>query len=318
LSSKDSSAFFFSSIFVFSCLLLYADRAQLYFKGEWRDVGLKEIEQLSQYGIALLIIEKEGVAQQLSVFADEEGIALLNTRGFLTEYAEILSKKSDKEGCKVAILTDFDASGLVLAANAPDAYRIGIDFGTLQDLGLYVEDVEEEYRPGNHLEPLEQGGKLAGLYPKEWIDYITTKRIEINSVTEALNDNQKFWDWIVEKLRTRFTNYDYTRAVDIPEYVMPKPLELLNENFKKMGTAILRKRQEKLRENLSDIGPGLLFDRTDRVLQEQKQKTKQSNDEIMTISKYEQEIAKQSRHIIESALKPFLDKIKDLNNHLYE
>ena len=74
---------------------------------------------------------------------------------------------------------------------------------------------------------------------------------------------------------------------------------MLNENFKKMGTTILIKRQEKLREKLSDIGPGLLFDRTDRVLQEQK--TKQSNDEIMTISKYEQEIAKQSRHIIESA-----------------
>jgi hypothetical protein len=179
--------------------ILAADRAQLYFKGKWMDVGLNEIEQLSLYGIALLIIEKEGVAEQLSVFADEKGIALLNTRGFLTEYAEILSKKSEKEGCKVAILTDFDASGLVLAVKAPNAYRIGIDFGTLQDLGLDVEDVEEEYRPGNHLEPLEQGGKLAGLYPQERIEYIRTKRIEINSVTEALNDNEKFWNWIVNK-----------------------------------------------------------------------------------------------------------------------
>jgi ribosomal protein L34 len=64
---------------------------------------------------------------------------------------------------------------------------------------------------------------------------------------------------------------------------MPRPLGFLNENFKKMGSAILRKRQEKLRENLSDIGPGLLFDRTDRVLQEQK--TKQGIDDIMAISK---------------------------------
>jgi hypothetical protein len=203
--------------------ILAADRAQLYFKGRWMDVGLKEIEELSLCGIALLIIEKEGVAEQLRVFADEKGIALLNTRGFLTEYAEILSKKSEKEGCKVAILTDFDASGLVLAAKAPNAYRIGIDFETLQDLGLDIKDVEEEYRPGcNHLKPLQQGGELAGLYPKEWIDYVATKRVEINSVTEELNDNQKFWDWIVERLRIRFTNWDYTRAVDIPEYVMPK------------------------------------------------------------------------------------------------
>ena len=179
--------------------ILAADRAQLYFKGKWIDVGLKEIHQPSLYGIALLIIEKEGVAEQLSVFADEKGIALLNTRGFLTEYAEILSKKSEKEGCEVAILSDLDASGLVLGAKAPNAYRIGIDFGTLQDLELDIGDIEEEYRPGNHLEPLEHGRRFAGLYPKEWIDYITTKRVEINSVTEALNDNEKFWDWIVNK-----------------------------------------------------------------------------------------------------------------------
>jgi hypothetical protein len=250
--------------------ILAADRAQLYFKGEWRDVGLKEIEQLSLYGIALLIIEKEGVAEQLSVFADEKGIALLNTRGFLTEYAEILSKKSEKEGCRVAILTDFDASGLVLAAKAPNAYRIGIDFETLEDLGLDIKDVEEEYRPGcNHLKPLQQGGELAGLYPKEWIDYIATNRVEINSIKEALNDNEKVWNWIVEKLRAKFTNWDYTRAVDIPEYVMPEPLELLNENFEKIGTDIFKNRRDKLRKSLSDIGPGLLFDRTDKVLQEQ-------------------------------------------------
>jgi hypothetical protein len=97
---------------------------------------------------------------------------------------------------------------------------------------------------------------------------------------------------------------------------MPKPLQLLNENIEKVGTAILKKRQEKLRKSLSNIGPGLLFDRTDRVLQEQE--TKQGNDDIMTISKYEKSIAEQSRHIIESneILKLFLVKIEDLNNQL--
>jgi hypothetical protein len=298
--------------------ILAADRAQLYFRGKWRDVGLNEIEELSLYGIALLIIEKEGVAEQLRVFADEKGIALLNTRGFLTEYAEILSKKSEKEGCKVAILTDFDASGLVLAAKAPNAYRIGIDFETLHDLGLDIKDVEEEYKPGNHLKPLQQGGELSGLYRKEWIDYVATKRVEINSVTEALNDNEKFWDWIVEKLRIRFTNWDYTRAVDIPEYVMPKSLESLNENIEKIGTAIFKKQRDKLRESLSDIGPGLLFDRTDKVLQ--KQDTKKGKEEVMTVTKYEKSIAEQCRNIIESneILEPFLDKIEDLDNYLQE
>lgn len=79
-----------------------------------------------------------------------------------------------------------------------------------------------------------------------------------------------------------------------------------------MGAVVLRKRQDKLRKNLSCIGPGLLFDRPERVLQETKRGIE--DDATMTINKYEQEIAKQSRQIIESALKPFLDKIEDLNN----
>jgi hypothetical protein len=110
-----------------------ADRAQLYFKGKWMDVGL-EIRELSLYGIDLLIIEKEGIAEQLAPFADEKGIALLYTRGFLTDYASVLSEKSAKEGCNIAILTDFDDSGLAIAREVPDAYRIGIDFETLKDL----------------------------------------------------------------------------------------------------------------------------------------------------------------------------------------
>ena len=297
--------------------ILAADRAQLYFKRKWMDVGLKELDELSLYGIALLIIEKEGVAEQFSTFADQKGIAILNTRGFLTEYAEILSKKSKQEGCKVAILSDFDASGLVLAAKVPDAYRIGIDFETLQDLGFDIGDVQEEYKPGSHLGPLEYGGEMYGVYPSGWIDYVRTKRVEINSVTEALDDNQKFWKWIVNKLRETFTDWDYTRAVDTPEYVRPKALESLNETVEEIGTAKLKERREELRDKLSDIGPGFLFDRTDKVLTEQRLKTGKG-DAIMTIAKYEEAIVDQSRRIIESdeILKPFLEEIEDLDNEL--
>ncbi len=102
---------------------------------------MEENRELSLYGIDLLIIEKEGIAEQLAPFAYEKGIALLHTRGFLTDYASVLSEKSAKEGCNIAILTDFDDSGLAIAREVPDSYRIGIDFETLEDLGLDIEDV---------------------------------------------------------------------------------------------------------------------------------------------------------------------------------
>jgi hypothetical protein len=92
---------------------------------------------------------------------------------------------------------------------------------------------------------------------------------------------------------------------------MPKCLESLNDKVKEKGIAILKRRCEKLQERLSDIGPGFLFDRTDNVLLKK-------GEDIMTISKYEQTLADQSRHNIESdeIMKQILDKIEDLDNEL--
>jgi hypothetical protein len=42
--------------------------------------------------------------------------------------------------------------------------------------------------------------KTAGVYSKEMVRYVEDKRIEINSIVEALNDNSRFWEWIIQKL----------------------------------------------------------------------------------------------------------------------
>ncbi len=108
--------------------IIAAERAQLYFKGESLGVGFDQLEELAKKGTDLLIIEKEGVADVLAPFADEKGIAILNTRGFLTEYAKELSELAEEEECNIAILTDFDSSGLLISTVLPNAHRIGIDF----------------------------------------------------------------------------------------------------------------------------------------------------------------------------------------------
>jgi hypothetical protein len=286
--------------------IIAADRAQYYFKGVWRDVGLKEIEELSQCGQDMLVIEKEGIAEQLAPFADEMGIGLLNTRGFPVEYAEILAKISAQKRCNVAILTDFDDSGLLMAARAPNIYRIGIDFQTLKDLNLDIADVEEAYNPGKHFKSLKPGGEHYGIYSDEILNYIKNKRVEINSIITAIHDNARFWEWILEKLRKQFHNRDYNRSITVPEYVIPECLESLNDKVKEKGIAILKQRRKKLKDRLSNIGPGFLFDRTNRVLK--------NSAEDITISMYEEMLIEHSKHIIESdnGIRPLLDKIEDL------
>lgn len=224
-----------------------ADRAQLYFRGQWYDVGLEEMNDLVQYGTDMVIIEKEGVVRQLAPFADEKGIALLNTRGFLTEYASILSEQASNKGCNIAILTDFDASGLLIAKNIPQVYRIGIDFDTLDYFNLSPSQVEEEYRPKqNHLKPLQE------MDIDETVEYISNKRIEIDSVLASVNDNAAFLNFILSKLKNRFPTRDYNRAIDVPEYVIPPCLEELNKQVREKCTLILKPERNKMRNRFSN------------------------------------------------------------------
>ncbi len=255
-----------------------ADRAQLYFKGEWHDVGLEEIGKLITYGTDMVIIEKEGVVKQLAPFADENGIALLNTRGFLTEYASILSEESGKNGCNIAILTDLDASGLLIANMVPDVFRIGIDFETLDYFRLDPKIVEENYKPkSNHLKPLEtlatrnsNDDALFDLLPNnilsifdqlfadsdnhldEKVKYVSSKRIEIDSVMAAVNDNPRFWRFILSKLQERYPTRNYNRAINVPEYVIPTMIESLIQNVQKKAVAISGQERHKIMEKYSN------------------------------------------------------------------
>lgn len=175
--------------------IVAADRAQIYFRGKWEDVGIDELDTLMHYGVDVLIIEKEGVAQALSHYADQYGIALINTRGFLTENVSVLSNLAKKTDGNVAILTDYDISGMLIAIKAPKGVpRIGIDFETLSYLGiekLSLSELEENYEPSeSHLKAVENyvdniliDGSLEDSFDlASNIQYLRHKRIEIDSV----------------------------------------------------------------------------------------------------------------------------------------
>jgi 5S rRNA maturation endonuclease (ribonuclease M5) len=309
--------------------IIAANRAQLYFRGKWTDVGLDEIEEQVEYGTDMVMVEKEGIVSQINLFANGKAIALLNTRGFFVEYASKLAKLADERGCNVSLLVDWDVSGLLIFLKVrriiPGVKRIGVDFKTLEDLGLRAADVEEKYTPDKgHLkslkkelaEAIELAHRKFGpestmeieeyAYIKMNLDYLEEKRIEINSIVSELNDNARFWNWVEEQLRDCFPERDFTRSVNIPDYVEPGPLQKLNDKIRQKGMAVLKSRKEELEDKLSknNIENAFLFDRTNKVQQ-------LAN---YGISDYEKAVTRQSQKIIENSdeVKPYLEKVKEL------
>ncbi|HEX5977121.1 MAG TPA: hypothetical protein VFY68_07575 [Nitrososphaeraceae archaeon] len=285
--------------------IVAADRAQIYFRGRWEDVGIDELDTLMHYGVDVLIIEKEGVAQALSHYADEYGIALINTRGFLTENVSILSNLAKKTDGNVAILTDYDISGMLIAIKAPkDVPRIGIDFETLKYLEIEnssLSELEENYEPSeSHLKAVENYVEYAlidgssedsfGLTTN--IQYLRHKRIEIDSVIKYVGIS-RFWTFIIDRLKNEFPIKNYNRAINIPSNVIPEPLEKLTKIVNREVTKILQ--------------PCIV----------DKKKGLENYDGFLPIKEYENNIRKEFKNIVankHNILTPLLDDILSVVN----
>jgi Protein of unknown function C-terminus (DUF2399) len=202
--------------------ILAGDVGYLYFRGKRYAISLDDLYKLSLKGTDVIIIEKQGIVEVLKDFAAPYGIALLSTRGFLTENALDLAAFASNSGANVVIVTDFDISGVVIAFKVGNVTRIGIDFDTLGDLGILDELCDGEfYTPNNeHLAYAENN-----MPDLEDLDFLRTNRIEINAVKNKVGA-EKLWNWILDKLDEEYHHRNYNRAAKIPEPYQFVPPEL--------------------------------------------------------------------------------------------
>jgi 5S rRNA maturation endonuclease (ribonuclease M5) len=240
--------------------IIAAERAQLYSDWQVFGIGFDRLKDLMEKGTDLLVIEKEGIADVLMEFANSRGIAILNSRGFLTEYATELTELAEQKRCNIAILTDWDSSGLLISSNLPNAHRIGIDIKTLERFRLRKEDVEEKViqkkETDNHLENLKKLSpeQIPSPYTiSEWnqmIKYLESKkRIEIDSVIARVG-SQRFWDFIIKELDIVFPNRNYNRSIQVPEYILPKRVDDLIINIQNKISKLQSEERQKIRNRL--------------------------------------------------------------------
>jgi hypothetical protein len=105
-----------------------ADRAQFAFRGKTHNVNLESITKLQNPGTDIILVEKESAVEQFVPFTTDTGIALLQSQGFLSEYAEILAKKASRLGANMGVLNDFDIAGVKMGLQFPvNAVRFGMD-----------------------------------------------------------------------------------------------------------------------------------------------------------------------------------------------
>ena len=127
-----------------------ADRAVMAFQRKLYSVSFENYKQLAYLGVDIVLIEKEGTVDKLVPFTSELGIALVQSEGFVAEYGVMLADEAKKQAVNLFILTDFDASGILLAHKIKGATRIGIHLGVIDEFNVQRDE------NGNSFEQLDQ------------------------------------------------------------------------------------------------------------------------------------------------------------------
>ncbi len=227
--------------------------AQMYFRSKLYDIDLDGVSSLADTGVIVLVVEKDMIATKLRPLSDDYGIAIVSSHGFLTENAEDLSNMISIRSGNVALLADFDMSGILIGLKIPKMHRIGIDFDTLRFFGHKINAntlrrFEEGYTPiSGHLNAVEEyvtEGITDPVYAKlltpENLEYLKSKRIEINSVLTAVGE-VRLVEYVSKQLRETFPILDYTRAINLNELskIIPEDLLELYELVEGMRDNIL-------------------------------------------------------------------------------
>jgi hypothetical protein len=246
-----------------------APRAHIYFRGATYDVSFKQLERIKKIATFILIIEKEGVVELLTYWADKYGFALCYTKGFLTDNAKEFCELATGEGARMAILTDNDFSGWAMAREVPNIIRIGIRMDTLERLNVPIDEVVEDlpkpkgsekkiivdYRANNHATAAEQMHD-DGLIPEEDWELLTSgkygRRIEIDNVI-AYVGAERFWnEFILQSFLDLFETADYNLSLKKIAYVALPHLNLLNQLAEKAGTVAASDEVDKIESKYAD------------------------------------------------------------------
>jgi hypothetical protein len=214
-------------------------RAELYFDGKWTSVSFDAIDELAGNGTDIVFIEKEGVPEVLTDYADRYGIAMVNTRGYLTEYGKDLMTAAKKSGANVVIMTDYDLTGINIASLSPkDMPWIGVDDTTLEYFDLNRDSLTAKATNTRIIDTVEKKVAIDDRFKNVDIEFLKEQRVEIDAILAQVGD-ERFWEYIIHQLKKLYPKRNYNRAISLPERYSKEKSELLPEATKKLVRYII-------------------------------------------------------------------------------
>lgn len=200
-------------------------RAELYFDGHWTSVSFDNVKSLAEKGTDIIFVEKEGVPEILTFWVDKYGIAVVNTRGHLTEYGKDLMNVAKKSGAHVVIMADYDATGVKIASESPTEMPwIGANDTMLEYFHLDRDTIKiasETCANKDYIRSLVENrehrdGRKDERFANVDVDFLDEERVELDAILAKVGD-ERFFQYITDTLKELYPKRDYNRAIEIPD-----------------------------------------------------------------------------------------------------
>jgi hypothetical protein len=277
-------------------------RAELYFDSSWESVSFDAITELAAKGTDLIFIEKEGIIDELKGHADKYGFSMVNSRGYLTEYAHELIEAANKSGANITVITDYDLSGINLASKCDKSvYFITMDDSTLEYFGLVKDErIVVEATNRKLIKTVEKIVQTDSRFAHIDIEFLRHSRIEINAVLAQVGD-ERFWNFIMDEVKARFPTRNYNRAIKTPSKdenadeteLYPKGMKFLITHYRDTVRTIVEDIETQIQKEQEKI-EGFL------EVEEQREKNKERVMKVMAENKEIQEIESKVAELCES------------------
>jgi len=240
----------------------------------------------------------------LCEYADKYGIALVDTQGFLTDYGRDLIAAAEVSGANIAIVSDYDASGIKLAHDAGDIQRLGVDQEMLDYFGLD--------RESKTLSVLAKAKKdvitpIQDLVDGDTLEYLKRRKVEIDAVI-AVVGNKRFWEYLIKKLEEYHPTRDYTRVIepapDLSGYY-PESAKDIEHTIKRYADVIVADERKKITDELEEY-EGLIDD-----IGVKRFEILKTQGAILEKDEYLKELNEKLKEV-----KPLLEKIQNLTKEI--
>jgi len=243
--------------------IIAAPWGSMLFEGEWYDISFDTIKDLAKKGTDLVFIEKRDIVMAQGKYASEVGVALVNTHGHLSDYTEDLAELADISGAHIAIFTDYDIPGILIASTLKENVpRLGVDERMLDHFNINKNDknISIPYNPkvdrlkDYNLRRLINNDKRFSPDMVD-IDFLKHEKIEIDAILAAVGA-ERLWEYLKDLLKKEFPKRNYRRVIDpSPDLSKHYPpiVKQLQLYYDKRAREITEQESKKIEEELKDV-----------------------------------------------------------------